>query len=407
MGTLTLTGREWSTGFHCRAPVLPGRGRLHGLGPADNGTVITKETMDTRSDMGGVAAEASERGTRYWWVNHKRTHEQELQGEFLWSPKRKQSSADSESSNNMTKIMPGDVVFAYSFTGGALRAVGVALGRAREAPNPFDFASARKQSGGHRGWQVTVRFAELGQPWQPKDHAAELARLLPEKHSPLRSSGDPNPAIYLAAVPQKLAAALRKLVGAEIDALVEEITQRAGSQFPDEIAEEALLQRTDIPPATKVELVKARRGQGIYRANLESVETACRLTGLLDRRHLRAIHIKPWRNASDAEKLDGCNGLLLSPHLEHLFCRGYISFADSGELLVSRDLNPAVLDKWGLHPPRFVVAFRPEQCRYLDYHRLEVFERHVGGRRRERETDIQDLVDIVPKGAPVTVYGDE
>jgi putative restriction endonuclease len=366
-----------------------------------------KELMDTQSDTGGVAADASERGTRYWWVNHKRTHEQELQGEFLWSPKRKHSSADSESSNNMTKIMPGDVVFAYSFTGGALRAVGVALSRAREAPNPFDFDSARKHSGGHRGWQVTVRFAELGKPWRPKDHAAELARLLPEKNSPLRAGGEPNPAIYLASVPQKLAAALRKLVGPEVDALVDEITQRAGSQFPDEIAEEALLQRTDIPSATKVELVKARRGQGVFRTNLEAVETACRLTGLLDRRHLRAIHIKPWRHASDAEKLDGCNGLLLSPHLEHLFCRGYISFADSGELLVSRDLNPAVLDKWGLHPSRFVGAFRPEQCRYLDYHRLEVFERHVGGRRRVQETDIQDLVDIQPKGAPVTVYGDE
>jgi putative restriction endonuclease len=365
------------------------------------------EPMDTQSDTGGAAADSSERGVRYWWVNHKRTHQQELAGEFLWSPKRKQSSTDSESSNNMTKIMPGDVVFAYSFTGGILRAVGVAMGRAREAPNPFDFESARKHSSGHRGWQVTVRFAELAKPWQPKDHAAQLARLLPEKHSPLRAGGEPNPAIYLASVPQRLAAALRTLVGAEIDALVEEITQRAGSQFPDEIAEEALIQRTDIAPATKVELVKARRGQGVYRANLESVETACRLTGLLDRRHLRAIHIKPWRNSSDAEKLDGCNGLLLSPHLEHLFCRGYISFSDSGELLVSRYLNPAVLDKWGLGLPRFVVAFRPEQCRYLDYHRLEVFERHVGGRRRVRETDIHDLVDIEPKGTPVTVYGDE
>jgi putative restriction endonuclease len=366
-----------------------------------------KEPMDTQSDKGGVAGDALERGTRYWWVNHKRTHEQELQGEFLWSPKRKQSSADSQSSNNMTKIMPGDVVFAYSFTGGALCAVGVALGRAREAPNPFDFASVRRHSGGHRGWQVTVRFAELAQPWRPKDHAAELARLLPEKHSPLRSGGEPNPAIYLAAVPQRLAGALRKLVGCEIDTLVEELTQRAGSQFPDEIAEETLLQRIDIAPATKVELVKARRGQGVYRSNLEGVETACRLTGLLDRRHLRAIHIKPWRVASDAEKLDGCNGLLLSPHLEHLFCRGYISFTDAGELLVSRYLNPAVLDKWALNLPRFVVGFRPEQCRYLDYHRIEVFERHVGGRRRVRDTDIHDLVDIQPKGAPVTVYGDE
>jgi hypothetical protein len=366
-----------------------------------------RELMDAQSDTGGVAAEA-ERGVRYWWVNHKRTHAQELDGEFLWSPKRKQSGADNESSNNMTKIMPGDVVFAFSFTGGTLRAVGVALGRAREAPNPFEIAGARKQSGSPRGWQVTVRYAELAKPWQPKDHAPELARLLPEKYSPLRASGEANPAIYLASVPQRLAVTLRHLIGAEIDTLVDEITQRAGYHFPDDVAEEALLQRTDLDPKAKIDLLKARRGQGVYRTNLEAVEAACRLTGLLDRRHLRAIHIKPWRKSSDAEKLDGCNGLLLSPHLEHLFWRGYISFADTGELLVSRYLNPAVLDKWGVKLPCFGGTFRPEQCAYLEYHRIEVFERQAaGGRRKSLETHVHDLVDIEPKGAPVTVYGDE
>jgi putative restriction endonuclease len=361
--------------------------------------------VDIERDSAARAAD-SDRGVRYWWVNHKRTHRQELEGGFLWSPKRKQSSADSESSNNMTRVMPGDVVFAFSFTGGALRAVGVALSRAREAPNPFEFETSRKQSGGHRGWHVTVRFAELGRPWHPKDHAAELARLLPEKNSPLRATGDANPAIYLAAIPQKLAATLRRLVGAEVDTLVEEITQRAGSHFPDDVAEEALLQRTDISPAARIDLVKARRGQGVYRANLEGIETACRLTGLLDRRHLRAIHIKPWRHSNDAEKLDGCNGLLLSPHLEHLFCRGYISFSDAGELLVSRYLNPAVLDKWKLQVPHRVGPFRPEQCRYLDYHRVEVFERHIGGRRKSLENQVEDPADADP-GTPVTVYGVE
>jgi hypothetical protein len=337
-------------------------------------------------------------------VNHKRTHQQELDGEFLWSPKRKQSSADSESSNNMTRIVPGDVVFAYSFETGTLRAVGVALGRAREAPNPFEFDTGIKQSGGHRGWQVTVRFAELSQPLNPRTCAAELAPLLPEKYSPLRTNGDGNPALYLASVPQRLAAALRRLVGEELEAHIEEIRQRAGSHFPDDVAEEALLQRRDLSPVQKVDLVKARRGQGLFRTNLESVESSCRLTGLLDRRHLRAIHIKPWRICNDAEKLDGCNGLLLSPHLEHLFCRGYISFADSGELLVSRYLNPAVLDKWGLHLPCQVNAFRSEQCRYLEFHRNEVFERHVGGRRKASETDVEELVDGATV-VPVTVYG--
>ncbi|MGH8323802.1 MAG: HNH endonuclease [Steroidobacteraceae bacterium] len=361
------------------------------------------EAVDTQSDLAAAAADTS-RNVRYWWVNHKRTHLQELGGEFLWSPKRKQGGADSESPHNMTKIMPGDVVFAFSFAEAAVRAVGVALGCAREAPNPFEVGT--RQRGGQRGWQVTVRFADLTHPWQPKDHAVELARVLPEKNSPLRAGGDPNPAIYLACVPQKMAAALRRMVGAEIDTLVEQITQRAGSHFPDDVEEEALLQRTDLAPAAKLDLLKARRGQGVYRANLEGVESACRLTGLLDRRHLRATHIKPWRKSGDAEKLDGCNGLLLSPHLEHLFCRGYISFSDAGELLVSRYLNPAVLDKWGLRLPRYVDPFRPEQCRYLDYHRLEIFERHVGGRRKSLETAVEDPLETEP-GAPLTVYEGE
>ncbi len=359
--------------------------------------------VDKKSDRATHVADPS-RNVRYWWVNYKRTYGQELEGEFLWSPKRKRSSADRESPNNMMKIMPGDVVFAFSSARGAVCAVGVALGRAREAPNPFESSASRKQPAGHRGWHVTVRFAELTRPWQPKDHVAELAGLLPENHSPLRASGDPNPAIYLASVPRKMAETVRRQVGVEIDRLVEEITQRAGSHFPDDIAEEALLQRTDLAPAAKRDLLKARRGQGAYRANLEDVESACRLTGLLDRRHLRAIHIKPWRKSTDAEKLDGCNGLFLSPHIEHLFSRGYISFSDAGELLVSRYLNPAVLDKWGLQLPRYVDAFRPAQCRYLEYHRTKVFEHHVAGRRKSRETDIEP-VDPEP-GPPVTLYGE-
>lgn len=265
---------------------------------------------------------------------------------------------------------------------------------------------AYTQTGGARGWQVTVRFAQLPRPWAPQDHAAELARLLPGKHSPFRTSGDPDPTIYLAAVPQRIAAAVRRLAGAELDNLVEEITRRAGDQLLDEIAEEVLLQRTDLTAAVRRDLLSARRGQGVFRANIERIEGRCRLTGLLDRRHLRATHIKPWRTADDAEKLDGCNGLLLSPHLEHLFSRGYISFADSGELLVSHSLNPSVLEKWGLRLPLYVDAFRPEQCHYLDYHRREVFGRHFGGRRKSQDSDIEVPAQLGP-GAPVTVYGGE
>jgi len=357
--------------------------------------------VHTQSDRAAETADPF-RDVRYWWVNHKRTHSQELEGEFLWSAKKKNGGGgDRESHSNMTRIMPGDVVFSYSVTAGMVRAVGVALARARETPDPFENGAVRRP-----GWQVMVRFAQLTQPWTPKDHITELVRLLPERHSPLRSNGDADPAIYLAAVPRKMAAAVRRLAGNEIDRLVDDLIQRAGGQFPDDVAEEALRQRKDLSPAHKRDLLDARRGQGVFRSSLEKIESACRLTGLLDRRHLRAVHIKPWRYSNDAEKLDGQNGLLLSPHLEHLFARGYISFSNSGELLVSRNLNPAVLDKWGLRVPRHGDAFRPEQCRYLDYHRAEVFDRHIGGRRKSQGQSLEDLAKSNP-GVPVTVYAEE
>jgi HNH endonuclease len=147
-------------------------------------------------------------------------------------------------------------------------------------------------------------------------------------------------------------------------------------------AVEAIPQRTDIGAAGSEMLVKARRGQGVYRSNLEKVEQACRITGVLDRRHLRACHIKPWRDCSDFEKLDGFNGLLLSPHVEHLFEQGYISFSDDGRLLVSRWLNRVVLERWGIAVANQGRPFCAEQRVYLAWHRERVFEQEETGRRR-------------------------
>jgi predicted restriction endonuclease len=156
----------------------------------------------------------------------------------------------------------------------------------------------------------------------------------------------------------------------------------APEQFADEREEAALRRRRGLDPRLRDELLRARRGLGSFRHNVERFEQACRVTGLLDRRHLRATHIKPWRDADDAERLDGENGLLLSPHVSHLFERGYISFGDDGELLVSRLLNPAVVEKWGLPTTARTGAFTGRQRAYLAHHRQHVFEQPRLGRRR-------------------------
>jgi hypothetical protein len=93
-----------------------------------------------------------------------------------------------------------------------------------------------------------------------------------------------------------------------------------------------------------------------------------------DPRHLKASHIKPWRDGTDAERLDGSNGLLLSPHIDHLFDGGYITFSASQSLVIVPEVRDNLLDAWGIDAGVQVGEFSREQNAYLDYHRVNVFK---------------------------------
>jgi putative restriction endonuclease len=61
-----------------------------------------------------------------------------------------------------------------------------------------------------------------------------------------------------------------------------------------------------------------------------------------------ASHIKPWCESTNEERLNGENGLLLTPSIDHLFDRGFISFEDNGELLISDVAHKeSGGEKWG------------------------------------------------------------
>jgi hypothetical protein len=129
------------------------------------------------------------------------------------------------------------------------------------------------------------------------------------------------------------------------------------------------------PDATESEqLAMARVGQGLFRKRLQQIEKTCRLTGLSAVKHLRASHIKPWRDSTDAERLDGNNGLLLSPHVDHLFDQGYLTFEADGRVVFSRTLDRSVIRLWKLASVQSTGPFNQKQQHYLEYHRAHIFK---------------------------------
>lgn len=318
----------------------------------------------------------SAEGIGFWWVNNKQTYTHEIGGNYLWSPTTRSDGGRNEFYENMKRVRPGDVIFA--FAGGEIKAIGVCSAPAILAPKPGEFGSAG-DAWGSEGWRVPVEFTRLSVPLRPKDHMDVLAPTLPEKYSPIRPDGNGNQGAYLAAVSVTMADTVIGLLGPrweEVDraAMIEPSHQAEAIEVSEEEVEQVLRNRTDLTETERLQLVKSRRGQGIYRKNLEGFETACRITGVKNLRHLRASHIKPWRACTNFEKLDGNNGLLLSPHIDHLFDEGYISFADDGTQLVSPKTDTETLLSWGIKPEGSYGPFRPEQLPYLAFHREFVFK---------------------------------
>jgi HNH endonuclease len=94
---------------------------------------------------------------------------------------------------------------------------------------------------------------------------------------------------------------------------------------------QALSARSDIPPTTRAALVQARVGQGKFRSDVTSLwgkGEVCALTGIDVPELLIASHVKPWRDSSDEERLDACNGLLLATHVDKVFDRYLLSFRE-------------------------------------------------------------------------------
>ena len=109
-----------------------------------------------------------------------------------------------------------------------------------------------------------------------------------------------------------------------------------------------------------------------FAANVLLREVRCRVTGVSEQRHLRASHIKPWRSSTDSERLNGANGLLLSPHIDHLFDQGLLTFTADQRLLVVPEVEHKLVDAWGIDLQRTGRSVLP---RTIGVSRLSLHQR--------------------------------
>jgi hypothetical protein len=121
---------------------------------------------------------------------------------------------------------------------------------------------------------------------------------------------------------------------------------------------------------------QARDGQGKYREQLLEQCHFCPVTMISDERLLIASHIKPWAASNDTEKIDPYNGYMLSPMIDKLFDRGFITFTDSRHIVLSEFISPYTWKQIGLKNDTFYKALQMDDKRieYLKFHHESVFK---------------------------------
>jgi len=318
----------------------------------------------------------------YWWVNQKQTHRHEIGEGYMWSPKTQQNGKQHFSYEYMKRIQPGDLIFSYA--NAAIVAVGVARTHCYSFPKPIEFGRAGIYWQ-DEGWKVDVHYRKLVEPVRTMDHIESMRSLLPATKSPMQiDTGRANQA-YLFKIDKPLALALAHLIDGQTVALVlgNYVTEPTESSdtidvhievWEDKI-EQGIQEDTNLIKTEKETLIRARRGQGRFRESVLGLEPRCRVTGVDKPEHLIASHIKPWRSASNEERLDPENGFMLTPTIDDLFDKGFIGFENDGSILLADVADRSAMQRMGViggGAPENIGALASGQKRYLDWHRESI-----------------------------------
>lgn len=141
----------------------------------------------------------------------------------------------------------------------------------------------------------------------------------------------------------------------------------------DSIASKSVKNYSHLSHKDKEAIIKARIGQGQFRDALIEMWGGGSVTNCKMNEMLIASHIKPWRECDLREAVDPFNGLLLVPNIDKLFDKGFISFNNDGNILISNRLDRHDAEVLNISDSLSIRGLANEHKKYLEYHRDKVY----------------------------------
>ncbi|RWP37997.1 HNH endonuclease [Mesorhizobium sp.] len=313
-----------------------------------------------------------------WWVNLGERFAEQNAAEALWCPNRTVRQDGTFAApqwhwSNIQEVRVGE--FIVLARDGSIEGLGIVRQTAiPDSPKPAGFPEGKWHN---LGWLLPTTFILFDRSRSRDDLTAGLF-LERVKHSPLlnQENGKGRGAqIYLTRIRDIDGVALFDRIAAILDVV------RPG--WLDRGIESSVEDRSSDPAdasaaTSRTAIIQARVGQGQFRKSLIALWGGqCCATGLDILDLLVASHIHPWAAASDVEKLDPFNGLLLSPAFNAAFDKGLISLNADGTWMNAASLSPTQLEQAGLaNLERFpVTGLNMRHGEYLTMHRHSAQER--------------------------------
>lgn len=292
----------------------------------------------------------------YYWVNQGKTYKEEKEGGYLWAPIKNNKGSSFFHWENMKKLNPNDIVFNYR--------KGFIIGYCEVetncflAPQPEEFNVDVEWE--NEGYMANSSYILFTEPISIEHIFDKIARYLPEKYSPLNNSGKDHKIRanqgYLYEIDQNIAEQIFKFAGMTFNNIFDLVNENT-NEFKPKVT-------------SRINLTSSRIGQGEYRQKvLRRWRYKCAVNNSNVQEVLIASHIVPWREATDSERLDVENGLLLSPTFDALFDKYFISFSNTGEIMLSSVISKTEFLKMGVTGNEKINNLSPKNKSYLKRHR--------------------------------------